>query len=256
VYDARAARLLAHRTSLGAASAAKVGDAAGEGCFAGFRRGGTTIAISRPGGATAYTVRAEMPGLEVNASLESTKAPAAITAIARVDGGGVNTTEKRALLAATGEAIVGDQRISLDGAFAGYDYTHGALARHTRWRWAFALGKTSHGEPFAMNLVEGFVGEAECAAWIGSDIFPLAEGRFAFDADKPLDAWRVTTADEGVDLRFTPGDLHAEKRNLILVASRFIQPCGTFSGTLHIDGKRDVAIDRALGVTEDQDVLW
>jgi hypothetical protein len=146
--------------------------------------------------------------------------------------------------------------VSLDGGLAGYDFTSGMLARHTWWRWGFALGRLAGGVPFALNLVEGFVGEAECAAWIGGELVGLGEGRFTFDRAHPAEPWSVRTADGIADLTFRPGAVHEERRDLLLVGSRFVQPCGAWSGTLALPGRPAVTIDRALGVTEDQDVTW
>ena len=200
----------------------------------------------------------DLRDFRLRVGLDAVNAPPAMTAIAAVGParhGLVNTTEKRALLDVRGELEVGDRRFSLDGAFGGYDYTHGLLARHTVWRWAYALGRAKTGERVAFNLVQGFVGEPECTAWVDGEVFPLCEGRFAFDAGSPLSEWRVTTADGAVDLRFTPGGMHSEEKDLGLVASRFVQPAGSYRGTLRVGG-RTLDLDGVLGVTEDQEVLW
>jgi hypothetical protein len=181
-----------------------------------------------------------------------------MTAIAPVGpsrDGLVNVTEKRALLPVSGELTVRGRRRRLDGALGGYDYTHGLLARRTMWRWAYALGRAKSGERVGFNLVQGFVGEPECTAWVDGEVFPMREGRFAFDRDEPLSEWRVSTADGAVDLRFKPGGMHSEQKNLGLVASRFVQPAGAYSGTLRV-GAKELVLDGVLGVTEDQDVLW
>jgi hypothetical protein len=104
-----------------------------------------------------------------------------------------------------------------------------------------------------MNLVEGFVGEAECALWIDGALFPLAEGRFDFDAARPLQPWKVKTADGGADLRFEPGGIHEEHKNFGVIASRFVQPVGSFSGTIAVEGRGPIELDQVLGVVEDQD---
>ena len=147
------------------------------------------------------------------------------------------------------------QRRPLLGAVGAYDYTHGLLARRTMWRWAFALGRAKTGERVAFNLVQGFVGEPECAAWVDGELFPLTEGRFAFDRERPLAEWRVSTADGAVDLKFAPAGMHSEDKNLGLIASKFVQPGGVYSGTRRVGGKT-LVLERVLGVTEDQDVLW
>ena len=262
-FDKRAMRMSVDHTALGPTFACDVGDTASEGCVAMFRLGKkTSILIRRPLASTTYGVEVRAPNLEIHAQLESATSPPAITAIARIADGDdgaarlVNTTEKRALLDVRGHAVVCGERRSLDGALAGYDYTHGLLARRTKWRWAYLLGRAKSGERVGMNLVEGFVGEAECAVWIDGEVFPLAEGRFDFDVARPLEPWRVRTADGGVDLRFSPGGMHSDNTNLGIVASRFVQPAGVFAGTIRVEGRAPLELEGVLGVTEDQDALW
>ncbi|MCC6559624.1 MAG: DUF2804 domain-containing protein [Polyangiaceae bacterium] len=256
VYDRTEARMIADRAALGPPLLVEVSDVAGEGAHARARLPGARLRFERPRGETIMLVEIEIGDLRVFARMDCAGAPPAIGAIGRVAGGGADTTEKRALLAVTGEASVAGRRLSLDGALGGYDYTNGLLPRRTVWRWAFALGRARTGERVGLNLVEGMTGEAECALWIGRDLFPLAEGRFSFDPARPLDPWRVQTADGAVDLRFTPGGMHAERKNLGLVRSRFVQPAGLCSGLIRIPGGGELALDGALGVTEDQDVVW
>jgi hypothetical protein len=254
--DARAKRLLFDKSMLGPPFACRVGDTAGAGCTASFRVGRTHVSITRPRSRSTYDVDARFGTLRLRAKLDAASAPPPLTAIAPIPGGIVNVTEKRALLEAEGELTVGRERRSLDGGLAGYDYTNGLLARRTAWRWAFLLGRAKSGEKVGVNLVEGFVGEAECGVWVDGELHPLAEGRFDWNERDPLTPWHVTTADGSTDLRFVPGAVHAEKKNLGVIASRFIQPVGTYTGTIAIPGRAPLVIDRALGVTEDQDVKW
>ncbi|HVY48825.1 MAG TPA: DUF2804 family protein, partial [Minicystis sp.] len=145
--------------------------------------------------------------------------------------------------------------VELGPAFAGYDHTHGLLARRTAWRWAFAMGRAKSGEKVAFNLVEGFVGEPECCVWIDDELHPVGEGRFLFDAKHPLEPWRVRTTCGAVDLRFSPGAMHAERKDFGLVRSHFVQPVGAYAGAIEVGGKK-LELEGVLGVTEDQDVLW
>jgi len=255
-YDAAARRMLARRSWLASPFAATVGDTAGEGCHARFRARGASVVVERPRREPLYGVHVEARGLSLDASLDAGEAAPAIGAVAEVAPGRFDATEKRALLSARGVLRVDGRTISLDGALAGYDFTSGMLARHTTWRWGFALGRLAGGAPFALNLVEGFVGEAECAAWVGRELIGLGEGRFAFDRAHPAEPWRVGTSDGAADLTMTPGAVHEERRDLVVVGSRFVQPCGAWSGTLTVPGRSPIVIDRALGVTEDQDVTW
>ena len=254
-YDLAGQRMMLDRTVLGPSPVARVSDdfhAPGE--IARFAMGKATLALTRSG--STLDLRVRMRDLEIDAAIEEASGPPAVTAIADLGAGLVNGTEKRALLSMRGRARSGNREVILDEGTAGYDYTHGLLPRHTKWRWAFALGKTKSGEPFGLNLVQGFVGEAECAAFVSGTVravVPLAEPRFEFDVAQPLRQWRVVG--EGIDLAFEPGGMHAQDTNLGIVKSRFVQPVGTFTGTVRVDG-RDVYVEGLPGVVEDQDVLW
>ena len=259
--DAKALRMLAQTTSMGPPFAACVSGAIER--TASYNFLGTSVQIERPAGSTALSINARMNDIEVRAEIDARGAPPAIAAIAAVESkstssarGLVNMTEKRALLDVRGEAVIAGRRVSLDGALAGYDYTNGLLARRTQWRWAFALGRAKSGERVALNLVEGFIGDAECAAWIDGELYPLAEGRFTFDPKSPLSAWKLRTADGGADLAFRPGGMHVDNRNYGVLASRFTQVGGVFSGKLAIEGRGELELENVLGVTEDQDMLW
>lgn len=189
--------------------------------------------------------------------------PSPIAAVVPIEGGYANATEKR-LVEVRGEIVAANKRFVLGEnatakgsgrALAAYDHTAGFLARHTAWRWALGLGFTEEGERVAFNLVEGFVGEAECGGWLGDELVGLGEGRFQFDAGKPTDPWRITTTCGAVDLVFRPAAVHAEDKDMLVVRSKFIQPVGAFEGTLKL-GQRTVKISGLPGVTEHQDVLW
>jgi hypothetical protein len=251
-YDLQGNRMMLDRTVIGPAGVARVTDDFHEqGEVARFAMAKTRLSVTRRG--TTLDLRARIGELELDAAVDEQTGPPAITAIARLGDGLVNGTEKRALLAVRGLARVGQREVVLDAGTAGYDYTHGLLPRHTQWRWAFALGKAKSGEPFGFNVVQGFVGEAECAAFLGSEVVPIAEPRFELDVNEPMKPWRLVG--DGIDLAFRPGGVHAQHTNLVVVKSRFVQPVGTFRGTMRVAG-REVAIENLPGVVEDQDVLW
>jgi hypothetical protein len=251
-YDLREKRMLHDATTLGTAFAASVADGAhASGVVARFASGRTTMTFERT--KEGLAIAARLGDLEVDATVDDRGAPPAIAAVADLGGGLFDATEKRVLASVRGRMRSGGTEVSLDGATAGYDYTYGLLPRHTKWRWAFGLGRSNDGAAIAFNVVQGFVGEAECAAFTETGVHPIAEPTFTFDVDAPMSPWRLTG--DGVDLAFTPGAVHAQRTNLGLVRSRFIQPVGTFSGTLRIDGK-DVGVSSLAGVVEDQDVLW
>ncbi|MFO0758320.1 MAG: DUF2804 domain-containing protein [Byssovorax sp.] len=261
VFDREKNRLVVDRSLLGPAFLCTVNDLAAEGCEATFQQplARTRASFTRPFGAGPARVEIRGPELTLDVMLSTEHLPPAIGAVAPIHGprsGLANATQKVALMPVRGEVWIGTKRHDLAGGLAGYDYTHGYLARRTSWRWAFFLGKAKTGEKVAMNLVEGFVGEPECALWIDGELHPLAEGRFRFDLNNPSAPWIIKTADGAADLRFEPGAVHEERENLLIVASRFLQPVGSYSGSIEVEGRGRIELDRVLGVVEEQDSRW
>lgn len=185
------------------------------------------------------SIRISAPGLDVDATIDATNSPPAITAIARA--GKFNITQKRALATVRGQARAAGKTFALDGGLAGWDYTAGLLARHTAWKWAFGIGRDRSGTPIAFNLVDGFVGATECALFRPGETIGLEEPRITLTGVRGSD----------VDLEFRSVGAHEQNSNFGIVRSRFVQAAGTFHGTIH-----GIAIDGVRGVAEDQDVLW
>lgn len=195
------------------------------------------------------------PSLEIHATLDTRGAPPPITAIAPVDRGIVDVTEKRVLMPVRGSALVAGRRTSLDGALAGYDFSHGLLPRHTKWNWSFLMGHDEEGGAIALNVVAGWTREHECALWAAGELHGVPEARFAYDPAMPTKPWQVTTPDGAVDVTLSPSAIHAEKKDLGVVRSAFQQAIGTYRGVLRVDG-REHRIAHALGVAEEQDTVW
>jgi hypothetical protein len=245
--------MLADRTALGPPGTGSVSDSIGDGSDARFGLGSTRVEIARRG--QTIDVRAHFRGLSLEWAMDAGVTHPPLSAIGDVPGGGVNTTEKQVLLPATGAVTAGNVTHRIERAQGGYDYTHGYLTRHTQWRWAFFMGAADDGTPVAMNLVEGFLGERECALWVGGELVPVGEGRFDLDTRAPLSSWRVRTTCGAVDLLFRPWAMHAEDMNLGVIRAHFVQPIGVWEGTLRTAG-RELRLSRVVGVAEDQDVLW
>ncbi|MBS2018322.1 MAG: DUF2804 family protein [Deltaproteobacteria bacterium] len=251
-YDLVTGQMLVDETSIGPSLACRVSDDAHvEGELAAFRWSGAVASMNRT--ASSVQVKLAMKELTVEATVDESSGPPAIAAIGAVGEGAIDATEKRGPLDLRGFARCAGRDVTLDGGVAGYDYTHGLMPRRTTWRWGFALGKTTSGESFALNVVQGFMGEKECAVFLGDRVLAISEPRFTFDLARPCDPWRLEA--DGLDLTFAPGAMHTQNTNLVLVRSRFVQPVGTFSGTLRVDG-RDVVLEGVPGVVEDQDTIW
>jgi hypothetical protein len=264
VFDLRSRRMLVDRALVAPPFAAAVDDdphASGE--LARFGFGRSRIVLERQG--STLQLRGRLTDLEIDTTLDESEAPPAIAAIAALSSASpssstaisasISATEKRALANVRGSLVAAGQRFALDSAVGGYDYTHGLMPRHTRWKWAFAMGRTVSGEPVAFNVVQGFVGEDECAAFLRDAVLPLREPHFDFDVAHPMKPWSLTTRDKDINLTFDVGAVHAQYTNLGLARSRFLQPVGTFRGTMTLGGE-ELTLDGVPGVVEDQDVLW
>ncbi|MHB8875952.1 MAG: DUF2804 domain-containing protein [Myxococcaceae bacterium] len=269
VVDLRDNKVLVDRGFLGLPGPlVKVSDKPGEGLEVSFLGPGGRLAASRPAGDARYHVAVDLmrllpyPKRELSwkGELLAVGGPPALTVVAPVaEDGVVNVTQKWAGLLSFGKLEAAGRSFDLDGGVGGMDYTHGYLARHTAWRWAFACGRLADGTPLGLNLVEGFnEGDStanENALWLGRELFPLPRVHFDFNKADVLDEWKVRTSDGSVDLAFRPIGAHREERDLKLVKSHFVQPVGTWKGTVTVGGRK-VAFSGVPGVTEDQDILW
>ncbi len=231
---------------------ARVADRAGEGATSTWRGSGAELSLSRAPGTSAWHVRAHARGLLIEASLATAAAPPTMCAIAEIVGGVGNCTHKTVGLAASGRVVAGSSSWDLDGCTGMLDHTRGILARDTRWRWAMAARPG-----LAFNLVEGFNGPVENVAWLGQRIVPMGAARFDFDAADPMKPWHISCEGGLLDLEFRPEGKRAEDRNLVIAASRYVQPIGTFRGTIRPGaGAPPVDVSDLVGVTEDHEARW
>jgi hypothetical protein len=258
-FDGTRRRIVATKSSLGPTAACRVGETWGPGAVASYRFGGLQTRLARSESAT-DELRASVSaaGLEVAAAVDLAGAPATLAVVVHPNGDRslLNANEKRLLLPTRGVATVNGREISLDGGFGAYDYTHGVLPRRTQWRWVSFAGRAACGTPLGLNLVEGFNGEPECAAWIGDELVPLGEGIVSYDRKNPRSSWSIKTRCGAVDLTLDVGDLHQETTNFKLVAASFTQATGHYSGTVTLPGRPPLRLEGVLGVAEDQDTLW
>lgn len=246
-------KVIADVTAMGPVFAASVSRRAGEGAEAKFGLGSKQFSIDRPFGSKSYFVSLRGPRLKLEARMSAANAPPPLSVINRLTNGRFSTTEKRALLEVEGSLVAGSKKVDLKGAWGGYDYTAGLLERHTAWKWAFGMGRSSDGKPLAYNLTEGFVGERECVVWRDGQVDPVGAAHFSFDTRDALQPWHIHT--DKLDVDFAPSYPHEERHNLMLVRSRFLQVGGDFRGKLVLPNET-IAFEKLAGVTEDQDTLW
>ncbi len=148
----------------------------------------------------------------------------------------------KAPIHARGTVTVDGATIAVDAAGL-LDDSAGYHARHTAWEWSAGVGSGAAGEALAWNLVTGIHDGAvnsERTVWVDArahEVEPLA----------------FTPGLDGVgDLRFAAECERARRDKLLVLASDYRQPFGTFSGIL----PSGVALADGFGVMERHRARW
>ncbi len=175
-------------------------------------------------------------------------------------------TTKAAGLRAKGEVQIGNKKIKLssNNSFALFDWTHGAYHRQTFWNWACGAGwgkksstqtpKTEVGFNFSRGVYEN--GRLENTLWIDGVPAPVGEMEYIYDSEVPLAPWKIQSKDRKIDLTFFPEVIRRANDNFIVMASRFIQPCGRFEGKITTTAGITLVLKDAGGVVEEHYAKW
>jgi hypothetical protein len=140
---------------------------------------------------------------------------------------------------------VDGRRVELRGLI---DDSAGYHARRTDWQWCAGVGETADGTPLAFNVVSGVHDAAvgsERTVWVDGAARELPPATFAGDLSA------VSFAGGGV-LAFAEEARRARADDFKIMASDYVQPFGTFSGTL----PGGVTVARGWGVMERHAVRW
>jgi hypothetical protein len=143
------------------------------------------------------------------------------------------------------EGTVDGRPVALRGLV---DDSAGYHARRTAWCWCAGVGEDPAGHPLAFNVVTGVHDaptHSERTVWVDGAPRELPAGRFADDLSEIV--WPG-----GARLAFAEEARRARRDDFKLFASDYVQPFGTFTGTL--PGGIEVA--RGWGVMERHVVRW
>lgn len=188
----------------------------------------------------------------IDAELDAGGSAPLLLAVGPICGGSVHATQKSPGMPVTGKVQAGGRVYDLRGGVASYDYSNGLLARRTAWRWASA-----HSLELGFNLQDGYFEDRENALWLDGCLIPLAHARFDYDPAHPLAPWHIYTDDGLLDLHFQPEGARRANKRLLIAASRYIQPIGTFSGWVKpAPDAPPRAVERLFGMTEDHWARW
>ena len=152
-------------------------------------------------------------------------------------------TRKQGAVRFTGTVVLDGEEIAVD-ELGCVDESAGYHPRHTDWEWSAGVGELTDGRAVGWNLVRGIHdGEtgSERAVWVAGSP-PVEAGPVVFAAD--------LSAVGG--LSFTPEATRARRDDLGVFRSDYVQPFGTFTGTL--PGGLELAAGR--GVMERHSALW
>lgn len=252
VFDRQIKRVIADWAQDGLPSlSGGVSDQPVQGAVARFRGPGASLSLHHKDG-DIMMLRVKTPVMSLQAEIELEQAAPFLLAVGPIDGGLAHATQKSSALPVSGWVEVDGQRWELGQAVACMDSSNGLLARNTSWRWACA-----HSQHMGFNLQQGYFGEMENVLWLDGELIPLGAANFEFSEKDPLAPWQVRTEDDLLNLSFIPEGMRQHKRDILIAASHYIQPIGTFHGTVR--KSRDsapVEVKCLLGLTEDHRSRW
>lgn len=204
-------------------------------------------------------VSAQAPGLllKANFELEPTNPLRLCT---RTGYRGWVYTQKTTPIPVSGTIIIGTKQFEFASPqhMALMDWTMGFMRRETFWNWASSACTLTDGRAFGLNLSCGVneSGFTENAFWLDGTMHKVDTVNFQFNDDNLSEPWQIQSFDGKVELEFFPKIRKEEVSNKLLLAMRFTQLLGTFSGKLlKNDGKYET-IKECPGWVEDHYTRW
>lgn len=173
-------------------------------------------------------------------------------------------TSKHQALPATGTASLGgvERTIGVDSpAWATLDVGRGRWPYKALWNWAGGAGHTTDGHVIGLQLGSKWTdgtGATENGIILDGVATKIGE-ELAWDyrIDRPLDPWRVRSADGALDLTLTPLADKPSKLNLGVFFTGGNQIFGSWSGTVPTDdGTVHTLGDDVVGFAEEVGWRW
>jgi hypothetical protein len=164
-------------------------------------------------------------------------------------------TSKHQARPARGSLTVGDEVHDLDGGWGVLDVGRGRWPYRTRWNWGGGAGAATDGRTVGLQLggkwTDG-TGFTENGILVDGRLVKIgADLTWAYDWDRPLDPWRVTSPDGAVDLLLEPFHDRHERTNAVVLSTEVHQVFGHWRGTVPDDAGGAVEVDGLLGFAEE-----
>jgi hypothetical protein len=156
-------------------------------------------------------------------------------------------TRKQGAVRVRGRVTVAGEVVEVDDLGC-VDESAGYHDRRTAWEWSAGVGRTIEGRTVGWNLVAGIHDDPEASErsiWIDGE--PIQPPPAAFAADLG-----AVSFPGGERLAFAGEATRRRRDDLVVFRSDYVQPFGTFSGTL--PGGLELAEGR--GVMERHSALW
>lgn len=170
--------------------------------------------------------------------------------------GGWNATVKAAGSAAAGWVRPGGAPpVELQDAGAWSDWTVGRQDRVTTWRWGAGAGRADDGRRVGVNVSTGMneVGDGEDLVWWEGRPHRLHLDRLGPTQEDAAGRWELGAC--GQRLLLEPAGVRRAHERLPLVTSSYVQPFGTWTGTLPDPSGTGRPVTLA-GVAEDHLAVW
>jgi hypothetical protein len=161
------------------------------------------------------------------------------------DGGWI-WTRKQGAVRAWGHVVLAGETIDVD-ALACVDESAGYHARETAWEWSAGVGAAADGRSVGWNLVTGLHDDpdaSERTIWLGGTPEQAPPVTFGPGLD-------AIAFPGGEALAFTGEAERARRDDLRVFRSDYVQPFGTFAGTLP-----GVELAEGFGVMERHAARW
>lgn len=166
-------------------------------------------------------------------------------------------TQKHNALPVTGNLQYRGKTLDLNQTLAGYDFSAGFMRRETSWRWGSISTLLPQGR-FGLNLACGVneTGSTENCLWLNGQKQLLPPVAITLNRLTPEQSWQFVSADQRLQLQFTPQQCRSERLNFGILASNFRQYCGLFNGTLELQNGEKLTLNQIPGLAEDHFARW